>query len=258
MEGHHFHNDDRNQGAVFVRNTLIANLQNKVIQLPVYDAQGQRRMEAFTMKELGVDFPVIISDGRLETLQIDETGQIISQDNSYGGAAALPGAKPPITVRQYNFRVQFCWKPTPASKRLEAREPKPPAAGAASDVAVAPPPAVPEADTAAAVEPGCTGGSCTGGSYTGGSYTVGSPDARRRNSDCSGAIKCRSRPKRRGGHAMNKAQDIIQKIKRYQFWILCGLVSVIGIVSLVVGHGQPCQDLRREQVRRLKARPGRL
>jgi hypothetical protein len=30
---------------------------------------------------------------------------------------------------------------------------------------------------------------------------------------------------------MNKAQDIIQKIKRYQFWILCGLVSVIGIVS---------------------------
>ena len=30
---------------------------------------------------------------------------------------------------------------------------------------------------------------------------------------------------------MNKAQDIIQKIKRYQFWILCGLVTVIGIVS---------------------------
>jgi hypothetical protein len=30
---------------------------------------------------------------------------------------------------------------------------------------------------------------------------------------------------------MNKAQDIIQKIKRYQFWILCGLATVVGIVS---------------------------
>jgi hypothetical protein len=153
MEGHHFHNDDRNQGAVFVRNTFIANLQNKVIQLPVYDDQGRPGMAAFTMKELGVDFPVIISDGLLETLQIDETGQIISQDSGYGGTVApLPGAKPPITVKQYNFRVQFCWKPTPASKRLEARQPKAPPAGAAGDVAVAPPPAT-AAETADAVEP---------------------------------------------------------------------------------------------------------
>jgi hypothetical protein len=30
---------------------------------------------------------------------------------------------------------------------------------------------------------------------------------------------------------MNKAQDILEKVKRYQFWILCGLVAVIGIVS---------------------------
>jgi hypothetical protein len=30
---------------------------------------------------------------------------------------------------------------------------------------------------------------------------------------------------------MNKAQDILERIKRFQFWILCGLVSVVGIVS---------------------------
>lgn len=30
---------------------------------------------------------------------------------------------------------------------------------------------------------------------------------------------------------MNKAQDIIEKVKRYQFWILCGVVSLIGIGS---------------------------
>lgn len=30
---------------------------------------------------------------------------------------------------------------------------------------------------------------------------------------------------------MNKAQDILEKVKRYQFWILCGLVTVIGVVS---------------------------
>jgi type IV pilus assembly protein PilM len=153
MEGHHFHNDDWNQGAVFVRNTLIANLENKVIQLPVYDAQGRPGMAAFSMKELGIDFPVITYDGKLESLEIDETGQILSQNNAYGGAAApVPGAKPPITVKQYNFRVQFCWKPTPASKRLEARQPKAPPADESGAVAVAPPPAT-SADNTAAVEP---------------------------------------------------------------------------------------------------------
>jgi type IV pilus assembly protein PilM len=151
MEGHHFHNDDRNQGAVFVRNTLIANLQNKVIQLPVYDAQGRQGMASFTLKELGVDFPVIISDGRLESLQIDETGQILAQNDTYGGpAVAIPGVKPPITVQQFNFRVQFCWKPTPASKRLEARQPKAPSAGESNGVAVSAPPATPVATAAAA------------------------------------------------------------------------------------------------------------
>jgi hypothetical protein len=153
MEGHHFHNDDWNQGAVFVRNTLIANLENKVIQLPVYDAQGRPVMATFSMKELGIDFPVITYDGKLESLEIDESGQILSQSDGYGGAAApVLGAKPPITVKQYNFRVQFCWKPTPASKRLEARQPKPPAADASSGVALAPPPAT-SADSATVVEP---------------------------------------------------------------------------------------------------------
>jgi hypothetical protein len=102
------------------------------------------------LKELGVDFPVIISDGRLVPLQIDETGQILSQDSTYGGpAVAVPGAKPPITVKQYNFRVQFCWKPTPASTRLEARQPKPPSAGEPNGVAVAPPPPASSVETAA-------------------------------------------------------------------------------------------------------------
>jgi type IV pilus assembly protein PilM len=150
MEGHHFHNDDRNQGAVFVRNTLIANLENKVIQLPVYDAQGQPFMVPFSMKELGIDFPVITYDAPLETLLIDESGQILSANDSYGGVpAAVPGAKPPISVKQYNFRVQFCWKPTPASKRLEARQQKAPPPGEPNGVAVAPPPAMPAAVTPA-------------------------------------------------------------------------------------------------------------
>ena len=30
---------------------------------------------------------------------------------------------------------------------------------------------------------------------------------------------------------MNKLHDILDKIKRYQFWILCGMVTVIGLVS---------------------------
>jgi type IV pilus assembly protein PilM len=112
LTGHHYHNaDQRNQGAVFIRNTLLKNLETKKITLPVFGAEGQVQMETFTMQELGIDYPVLVEVSRL----IEEP---IGEENP-----SNPAAKP-VTLLRCEFVVQFCWKETPASKRLQLRKPK--------------------------------------------------------------------------------------------------------------------------------------
>ena len=137
LEGHHYHNAEfQLRGERFIRETLIKNLDEMTVTLPVY-SDGQTTMVPFTMKELGVDFPVITYVSPLRDITLgDPTGQ-----SGYGGAAPtptttadtstatatatapVPGATP-ITLRECKFRVQFYWKPTPASVRLQKREDK--------------------------------------------------------------------------------------------------------------------------------------
>ena len=40
-----------------------------------------------------------------------------------------------------------------------------------------------------------------------------------------------------GEHAMNKVREILEKIKRHQFWILCGIVALVGIISWWMATG---------------------
>jgi hypothetical protein len=139
LEGHHFHNKDRlNRGAVYVKNTLIRNLENAHVDLPVFDEQGRETIKRFSMKELGIDFAVIVVGSKLESVII---GEETSQPTS--GSATVPpatdaaksaaangagvqavttqalGVPKPIIVDKFSFIVQFCWKETPASARLE-------------------------------------------------------------------------------------------------------------------------------------------
>jgi type IV pilus assembly protein PilM len=129
LEGHHFHNESfQNRGEMFIRETLIKNLKEMTVTLPVF-VDGQTTMVQFTMEELGVDFPVITYVSPLRVVTLGDPTQ-----SGYGGAAAPPAAAAdtgaagtatgtaPLTLRECSFRVQFCWKPTPASKRLENRE----------------------------------------------------------------------------------------------------------------------------------------
>jgi type IV pilus assembly protein PilM len=131
LEGHHYHNEGfQNIGAVFVRETLVKNLEEMTVTLPVYQ-NGATTMVPFTMKELGVDFPVVTYVSQITTVDLgDGTGQ-----SSYGGTTTVPATKsetsaatptaqgvPPVKLKRCDFRVQFCWKPTPASQRLANRE----------------------------------------------------------------------------------------------------------------------------------------
>jgi type IV pilus assembly protein PilM len=132
MEGHHYHNEGfQNVGRAFIRETLIKNLESMTVTLPVYQ-NGQTAMVPFTMKELGVDFPVITYVSGATPVTIgDSTGV----NGGYGGQTPAPATTPegaaagangqaaaPVTLREVKFRVQFCWKPTAASQRLLNRE----------------------------------------------------------------------------------------------------------------------------------------
>ena len=149
LEGHHYHNEGfRDVGGAFIRETLIKNLDTMTVALPVY-RNGATTMERFTMKELGVDFPVITYVSPLTPIELgDGTAQ-----SGYGAATTTASTKletstatpnapgvTPVKLLECKFRVQFCWKPTPASQRLanraeKTKEPKP-----AQELAAAPNP----------------------------------------------------------------------------------------------------------------------
>ena len=62
LAGFHYFNpgDRRTSGASHVRNTLLRNLEKGSIVLPV---DNGARMERFTLKELGISFPILAIDG---------------------------------------------------------------------------------------------------------------------------------------------------------------------------------------------------
>ncbi len=161
MEGHHYHNEGFSDiGGVFVRETLIKNLKEQTVVLPVFQ-DGATVMRPFTMKELGVDFPVITYISPLTKVPL---GNPAAPGSAIPGAAAeatTPGAAPAVTLLECKFRVQFCWKPVPASQRIQKAagpaEPKPPqelAAVPAETVPVEAAPIEAAAIEAAAVAPG--------------------------------------------------------------------------------------------------------
>jgi type IV pilus assembly protein PilM len=127
LEGYHFHNEGfRSRGEAFIRDTLIENLKSLTVTLPVHK-DGGTVMVPFTMKELGVDYPVVTFASALVTRTIGDStqggygGNAIPMPTTTADGGAASGIPQPITVRECQFRVQFCWKPTPTGKRLEAK-----------------------------------------------------------------------------------------------------------------------------------------
>jgi type IV pilus assembly protein PilM len=152
LRGHHYHNEDMsNQGAQYVRKTLIKNLRTGSIRLP--DGPGGS-FEDLTTKELGISFPVLVEcteprDIPNPCLKVDGGGPTgfggeefgegefggahgFGAGGGFGQPAVAPGAAPeaeapesvidpdiPKFVKKCNFTVQFCWQGTTASQRRE-------------------------------------------------------------------------------------------------------------------------------------------
>ena len=109
LKGYHYHNKDsfESLGAGFVRDTLIKNLREAKIKLVGKDDQETE----WSIKELGIGYPVIASEIRpLSTEQWEDPN-----------APASAGGKA-VTLKRFDFTLQFAWQPTPLSKRLEKRD----------------------------------------------------------------------------------------------------------------------------------------
>jgi len=135
LRGFHYYNDlsdaRRAIGSVHVRQTLIRNLMEGSVELP----DG-----TFTMKELGIGFPIFVLNSTLSEDQVPNPYyQDDGQESGYGaggiGAKQKPPkdkdkkAKDPNNVEywpatRYDFVVQFVWQEKPLSIRREERRKK--------------------------------------------------------------------------------------------------------------------------------------
>lgn len=147
LTGYHFHNSDvagPNQGAQYVRNTLIRNLEEGKFWI-----NGQW----VTAKELGIGYPILINPGRVEVVQMPDpnytppTGTVggplgtVPGMNPMATATGMPpgmtGSLPPgtapgtttggkipgiITLRRFRFVVEFAWQPKTEAEREELRK----------------------------------------------------------------------------------------------------------------------------------------
>ncbi len=187
IKGHHFYNNPkdprerRNAGPFHLQNTLLRNLENGWVDLPLGPGLPMQR---FQMKELGIGYAIVVSDSRLYKVDIPNPnytppavapgsfGGSPTGPMGFGGAssgatatAAAPVEEDPnnpqfYSVQRYDFVVQFCWIETPMNVRLENRlKAEEEAAKKAAEQAAAAPPATdsasqtPGASTAAPVTP---------------------------------------------------------------------------------------------------------
>lgn len=130
LVGHHFHNQGGLEGEQFVRETFIQQLEEGTIQLPD-GADGE--MLDVTYKELGIDFPVVVTKNKIEkvTYSPDATDEGKSSGPNFGGSG-MPvdgvggGSDQPEVpeiwkLRRYDFILQFAWTPTPKNQRQANR-----------------------------------------------------------------------------------------------------------------------------------------
>ncbi len=112
LRGHHYHNK-KSEGVSFVRETLIKNLREAQIDLVGKDGQAEK----LTMKDLGIGYPAVVQQsGRI----IDE--EIADPNFDPSAKSDIEGQRKNISLRRFDFVLQFAWKPTPLSKRIESRD----------------------------------------------------------------------------------------------------------------------------------------
>ncbi len=140
VQGYHYYNSYPSKaGPAHVRNTLIKNLEEGFVDLPVaYGNQSQ--LARFTMEELGIGYVILAADSGIDPyFRIPNDDWIDPNASATGvgdiGFAPMPKDKKEKVandkdnpqewkVPKYSFVIQFVWKEKLLRKRLREREEK--------------------------------------------------------------------------------------------------------------------------------------
>ncbi|GAF83145.1 unnamed protein product, partial [marine sediment metagenome] len=133
-------NKDRmNQGAQYVRNTLLENLRTGKVKLPTGDGGD---MKEVTMQEFGISFPVLVDPVKVEEVEVSnpnadtgvattgKTGGMLGPGGFSNKHGALSDAKKDgsvpdvIELDRFPFVVHFCWQPEGSGKERESENPE--------------------------------------------------------------------------------------------------------------------------------------
>jgi hypothetical protein len=124
LRGVHFHNQDgSNRAANYIRNELIAKLEWGSVELP---SGPGKPLKTFTMKDLGIYYPVIIHEEADPNFKITIPGEP-KPGGSVEGIAARSGQPMVSTGRTvsadaHRFTVEFAWQQIPLRQRLEKQQ----------------------------------------------------------------------------------------------------------------------------------------
>lgn len=119
LTGYHYHNlDTTNDGAKFVKSTLLKNLKEGSVELP--DGEDDSLIQV-PIPDLGISFPWLVADKALRNDIIDPEADLLNSSTSRRPAGTEAGSSS-ITLKRYDFIVQFCWQPKTKSERREEAE----------------------------------------------------------------------------------------------------------------------------------------
>lgn len=116
LTGYHYHNQGQeNVGPQYVRETLLKNLETGTVELPV-GPKGE--MKAVAIKDLGVDYPVLLTTPRIVEVEIPDSNADLDENN---GVAQGPKM---LKLMRFDFVLQFAWRETPPSVRIQKAQAK--------------------------------------------------------------------------------------------------------------------------------------
>ena len=132
LTGYHYHNEDHHkpdEAAQFVRSTIVKGLLGDAGEVPV--SVGPLGGQTVAVKELGIGFPVIVASSPVRPVAIaKETAAAPGEQMprpEFGGQGPQSPDNEQITLRRFDFTLQFCWQPvSPGAPQPAAPQGGPP------------------------------------------------------------------------------------------------------------------------------------
>jgi type IV pilus assembly protein PilM len=130
LKGHHFHNGDdmrQNEGLRFIQNTFFKNLKEGTVALP--DGPNGELIDV-PIVDLGISHAVVVTENPIDDVTylkepVDESGGGQQRQGirdfapDVGDGTGKDSASKTLRLREYDFTIQFCWRPQPRDQRRE-------------------------------------------------------------------------------------------------------------------------------------------